>query len=87
MAADTKSNLYKRSRTRISEREWRALNAFFVTIEEPAQNELYASGDHYTLALKLRMLGFQPPNNAIDVYELAEAIILAGWDGDGRTNY
>lgn len=85
--ADTKKNLYTKSRTRISEREWRTLNAFFKTIEPPAQNELYASGDHYTLAGMLQNIGFRPNGDAFEVYELAEAILLAGWDGDGRKKW
>ena len=81
-----KQNPYGISNYRISKKEWDELNRFFVTIEPPAQNELYASEDHYTLALKLKNLGFTISNDAFDIYEMAEQILLMGWDGDGRTN-
>ena len=82
-----KSNPYGTGNYRISKQEWDALNTFFVTIEPPAQNELYASGDHYTLALKLKKLGFPISNDTFDIYEMAEQILLMGWDQDGRTNW
>jgi hypothetical protein len=55
-----------------------------VSIEPPAQDELFVSGDHYTLALKLRQLGFRPTADAFEVYALAERVLLLGWDGDGQ---
>lgn len=71
---------YAGSSYRISKKEWDELNAFFQTIEPPAQNELYASGDHYTLYLKLRKLGFRPPNDAMEIFEMAEQILMLGWE-------
>lgn len=75
---------YGNSSTRISREEWGELNDFFQKIEPPAQNELYASGDHYMLFLLLRKIGFRPPSDAMDVYEMAETILLLGWEGDER---
>jgi len=56
------------------------LNEIFQTIEPPAQNELYASGDHYFLFLTLQKMGFRPPSDAMKIYEMAEQILLEGWD-------
>ena len=75
---------YENGKFRITKAEWEALNAFFASIEPPAQDELFASGDHYMLALKLRKLGFHPTADAFEVYALAERVILLGWDGDGH---
>lgn len=73
---------YKDGDRKISKAEWEALNKFFTSIQPPAQNELYASGDHYTLLQKLRALGFKPKNSsdAFVVYRFAEDVILAGYD-------
>ena len=73
---------YNLGDAKISKKEWDDLNAFFVSIQPPAQNELYASGDHYMLLQKLRKLGFKPKNSddAFVVYSFAERVILAGWD-------
>lgn len=76
----TKKDPYAGSSYRISKKEWEELNEFFQTIEPPAQNELYASGDHYTLYLKLLNLGFRPPSDAMEIYEWAEQILLLGWE-------
>ncbi len=38
-------NPYEGSSYKISKAEWDKLNKIFQTIEPPAQNELYASGD------------------------------------------
>ncbi len=38
------------------------------------------NGDHYLLYLKLSRLGFRPPNDAMDIYRMAEQILLEGWD-------
>lgn len=65
---------------RITKREWEALNSFFITIQPPAQNELYASGDHYTLYLMLTRLGFRPPSDAMEIYRMAEQILAEGYD-------
>lgn len=74
-------SVYGSSKYRISKAEWESLNAFFISIEPPAQNELYATGDHYTLLLKLRKLGFKPKaDTAWEVYEFAEQVILEGYD-------
>ena len=71
---------YKQGESKISKKQWDRLNTFFKTIEPPAQDELYATGDHYTLYLILRNeLGFRPPSNAFDVYEFAENVLLEGW--------
>jgi len=50
------------------------------TIEPPAQNELFASGDHYLLYLTLKKMGFQPPSDAMEIYQMAEQILAEGWD-------
>ncbi len=71
---------YQGSSYRITKAQWEALNKLFVTIEPPAQNELYASGDHYLLYLTLRKLGFSPPSDAIEIYQMAEEILARGWD-------
>ncbi len=55
-------------------------NAWVQTIEPPAQNELYASGDHYLLYLTLRKLGFRPSSDAMEIYQMAEQILAEGWD-------
>lgn len=65
---------------RITKAEWEKLNNFFVTIQPPAQNELYASGDHYTLYLMLTQMGFRPPNDAMEIYRMAEQILAEGYD-------
>jgi hypothetical protein len=65
---------------RITKREWEELNNFFITIQPPAQNELYASGDHYTLYLMLTKLGFRPPTDAMEIYRMAEQILAEGYD-------
>jgi len=52
----------------------------FISIEPPAQNELYASGDHYLLFLTLSKMGFNPPSDAIAIYQMAESILARGWD-------
>lgn len=71
---------YEGSSYRITKEQWDELNQLFVTIEPPAQNELYASGDHYLLYLTLRRLGFNPPSDAIDIYRMAEIILAKGWN-------
>ena len=65
---------------KLSHKEWQKLNAFFITLEPPAQDELYASGDHYTLALMLYGFGLRPPEDAFKVYEMAENLLLQGYD-------
>lgn len=65
---------------KITKREWEELNNFFVTIQPPAQNELYASGDHYTLYLMLRKMGFRPPADAMEIYRMAEEILAEGYE-------
>jgi len=81
-------NPYGNGNTRISKLQWNKLNDFYKLIDPPAQNELYASGDHYTLALMLKQeLGFTIPDDAFDIYQMAEVLLLTGWDGDGRNNW
>ena len=76
---DTKP--YKPGESKISKVQWERLNTFFKSIDLPAQDELFATGDHDTLYLMLRNeLGFRPPSNAIDVYQFAEQVLLEGWD-------
>jgi hypothetical protein len=65
---------------KITKREWDELNNFFVTIQPPAQNELFASGDHYILYLMLRKMGFKPPADAMEIYRMAEEILAEGYD-------
>jgi hypothetical protein len=65
---------------RLTKAEWQKLNAFFITIEPPAQDELFASGDHYTLALMLYQFGLRPPGDAFKVYEMAENLLLQGYE-------
>jgi hypothetical protein len=65
---------------KITKREWEELNNFFITIQPPAQNELYASGDHYILYLMLTKLGFRPPRDAMEIYRMAEQILAEGYD-------
>lgn len=71
---------YQGSSYRITKAQWEELNKLFVAIEPPAQNELYASGDHYLLYLMLRKMGFKPPSDAIKIYQMAERILAEGWD-------
>ena len=65
---------------RITKAQWEELNKLFALIEPPAQNELYASGDHYMLYLTLRKMGFDSPSDAMEIYRMAEQILLEGWD-------
>lgn len=65
---------------RITKKQWEELNKLFASIEPPAQNELYASGDHYLLYLMLSKMGFNPPSDAMEIYRMAEQILLEGWD-------
>jgi hypothetical protein len=52
-------------------------------IQPPAQNELYATDDHYTLALIPRNeLGFRVTGDAFDVYGFAEAVLLVGYQDE-----
>lgn len=74
---------YGSSESRITRKEWEELNRFFQSIEPPAQNELFASGDHYLLYRKLLDLGFRPPGDAMDVYRMAEEILALGYEDDG----
>lgn len=74
------SDPYQGASYRITKTEWDELNKLFISIEPPAQNELYASGDHYLLYLNLRKLGFTPPSDAMEIYHLAEQILAMGWD-------
>lgn len=71
---------YQGSSYRITKMEWETLNKLFLSIEPPAQNELYASGDHYLLYLALKKLGFEPPSDAMEIYQMAEQILIMGWD-------
>lgn len=71
---------YQGSSYKITKAQWDELNKLFASIEPPAQNELYASGDHYLLYLTLRKLGFRPPGDAIAIYRMAEQILAEGWD-------
>jgi hypothetical protein len=73
-------NPYEGSNYKITKKEWDELNALYQTIQPPAQNELYASGDHYLLFLMLRKLGFKPSSGALEIYGLAEQILAEGWD-------
>jgi len=41
---------YKQGESKISKKQWDRLNTFFKTIEPPAQDELYATGDHWTIS-------------------------------------
>ncbi|MDM8520036.1 hypothetical protein QUF64_08315 [Anaerolineales bacterium HSG6] len=75
-----RKNPYEGSSYKISKTEWEKLNEIFQTIEPPAQNELYASGDHYFLFLTLQKMGFRPPSDAMEIYEMTEQILLEGWD-------
>lgn len=69
--------------SKITKKEWHELNRFFQSIQPPAQNELYASGDHYLLYHTLVNMGFRPPNDAMEVYRMAEEILLQGYEDDG----
>ncbi|HEY84320.1 MAG TPA: hypothetical protein G4N96_04295 [Chloroflexi bacterium] len=71
---------YQGSSYRITKAQWNELNELFISIEPPAQNELYASDDHYLLYLSLRKLGFRPPGDAIEIYRIAGQILAEGWD-------
>lgn len=73
-------NPYEGSNYKITKQEWEELNNFYQTIQPPAQNELYASGDHYLLFLMLRKLGFRPSSDAMEIYDLAGRILAEGWD-------
>jgi hypothetical protein len=73
---------YGSSENRITRNEWEDLDRLFQSIEPPAQNELFVSGDHYILYQKLVELGFRTPGDAIAVYRMAEAILLLGYDNE-----
>jgi hypothetical protein len=73
-------NPYEGSHHKITKKEWDELNELFQTIQPPAQNELYASGDHYLLFLMLRKMGFRPSSDAMEIYDMAEQILAEGWD-------
>ena len=65
---------------KITKPEYMRLNQFYQKIEPPAQSGLYGSGDHYELYRLLCSLGFRPPKDAIDVYRMAEEILLNGYE-------
>ena len=71
---------YEGSNYKITKQQWDELNDFYQTIQPPAQNELYASGDHYLLFVMLRRLGFRPSSDAMEIYQMAGQILAAGWD-------
>lgn len=71
---------YEGSNYKITKHQWGELNKFYQTIEPPAQNELYASGDHYLLFVMLSKMGFRPPSDAMEIYQMAGQILAAGWD-------
>jgi len=76
----TAMNPYQGSSYRITKEQWDELNKLFMRIEPPAQNELYASGDHYILAMTLRRMGFNISSDAMEIYRMAEQILAEGWD-------
>ena len=71
---------YEGSSFKITKHQWNELNELYKSIEPPAQNELYASGDHYLLFLMLRKMGFSPSSDAMEIYEMTGQILAAGWD-------
>ncbi len=68
------------SNYKITKQQWDELNKFYQTIEPPAQNELYASGDHYLLFVMLSKMGFRPPSDAMEIYQMTGQVLAAGWD-------
>lgn len=66
--------------SKITKPEFDRLNGLFQAIEPPADNFLYSSGDHYTLYKLLCDLGFRPKKDAIDVYAMAERVLLNGYE-------
>ena len=76
------TNPYGSSQSRITRAEWENLNRLFQQIQPPAQNELYASGDHYILYMNLVRLGFRPPGDAMAVYQMAEQILAIGYQDE-----
>jgi hypothetical protein len=72
--------IYGDSDSKITKEEWETLNHFFQSIEPPAQNELFASGDHYWLYRMLLDFGFRPPSDAMEIYRMAEEILLLGYE-------
>jgi hypothetical protein len=78
--AQIKGNLFFMSYNRITKREYMELNRLYQRIEPPAQSTLYNSGDHYRLYQFLCNLGFRPPREAIDVYRMAEEILVNGYE-------
>lgn len=60
--------------------EWDHLNGFFREIQPPAQNEMYASGDHYRLYLMLCNMGYRPKGDAMATYRLAEKVLAGGYE-------
>jgi hypothetical protein len=76
--ATSKNDPYSGSSYRITKTEWDVLNELFQKIEPAAQNELYASGDHYLLYLTLVKLGFRPPNDVMEIYDMAAQILSLG---------
>ena len=76
------TNPYGSSQSRITRAEWENLNRLFQQIQPPAQNELYASGDHYILYMNLARLGFRPPGDAMAVYQMEEQILAMGYQDE-----
>ena len=68
------------SEYKILKSQWDKLNDFYQKIQPPAQNELYASGDHYILYSMLVKMGFRPEGDAMVVYDMAEEILANGWE-------
>lgn len=72
--------LTKTKHTKLTSTEWNRLNDFYQEIQPPAQNEMYASGDHYTLYLMLCNMGYRPKADAMSVYRLAEKVLANGYE-------
>ena len=68
------------SEYKILKSQWDKLNDFYKNIQPPAQNELYASGDHYILYSMLVKMGFRPEGDAMVVYDMAGEVLANGWE-------
>ncbi len=64
----------------ITEAEWKMLKAQFDQTNPPTHTGLYPTGQHRDLYNTLIKLGFRPPENATEVYNLARRVVAWGWD-------
>lgn len=60
--------------------EWVALKAQLDRTDPATHDGLYSTGQHRGLYNALTALGFNPDENAEDVYQMATTVVAYGWD-------